>query len=65
MSIITEAVFLALIKSHCDFYRVTPKNKEKVIKCLTTIVNCSIIEDGSKIYKEQLEKCLNEHPRTP
>lgn len=54
---ISFAVFQALVVSYCQFSN--PKIKEYVkVECLTKAVNCVIIEDGSKIYKEQIRKCL-------
>lgn len=55
--IISQAVLQALIASYCQFSNPDIKKDDKV-ECLTKAVNCIIIEDGSKIYKEQVRKCL-------
>lgn len=58
MYTITQKVFMALVYSYCGLKDVTPQNEQLKVECLTRAVNCVIIEDGSKIYKEQVRKCL-------
>jgi hypothetical protein len=55
--IISQVVLQALIASYCQFSNPNISKDDK-IECLTKAVNCVIIEDGSQIYKKQVEKCL-------
>lgn len=57
MNTITIILLQTLISNYCKFSDLNIDKNTK-IDCLTKAVNCIIIEDGSKIYKTQVKKCL-------
>jgi hypothetical protein len=58
----TQAVFIALVWSHCGGNFVTPKTQDDIVECMTRAVNCSITGDGSQIENKQVRECLKKIP---